>query len=548
MEAHHRHTLFSLFIGISFFAVTCHFAYSEPPPLDIREYVEEYHTLNQKRKEEIRKSEELDRQSREAMANGDASKALSLLKQAIAILKSVPHKAVGETVEMDSTTDSPFGLQPAVVVPPFEYGIINPYDFAVDLGANWDRSLIFIWTLAQPDLAKEEFLWPQDRQLRDVPQSMNLVANILIGDPEIDAKYYNYAKEKSFLPKNIPAYRRFIKALVERYDGDGIDDMPDLRKPIKYWQVDNEPPHGLRDYPEFLKITYLAIKEADPEAKVIIGGVQGMPPVSTYLKGFDTFYLPILDELEKLDGNYFDIFDFHWYGNATGDYLGVRTVYEYIKKKIDKRGLSPTGGYWITEMGTYSGDPLPVPILRNYDYPFQTEEQQAEDLFKRYIYPLSIGIKKVFSGFGIKEGFKYDEGFFDFTGLIYDGRLSHDRGKGLKKLAYYTYQLMTQKFQGVDWDNIATISDGKENIYAFKFTKKGTGKVLYAAWWDYFAEKGYKKGDTKNWCLPADVQLAEITSCVTNMSGTRESWKAKGSPNKIEILLKESPLVIEPMN
>ena len=84
-----------------------------------------------------------------------------------------------------------------------------------------------------------------------------------------------------------------------RYDGDGIDDMPGLREPIKYWQVDNEPPHGLRDYAGFLKITYRAIKEADPEAKVIIGGVPGMPPVSTYLEVFDEFYLPILDELAK---------------------------------------------------------------------------------------------------------------------------------------------------------------------------------------------------------------------------------------------------------
>jgi len=44
-------------------------------------------------------------------------------------------------------------------------------------------------------------------------------------------------------PYDMDAYRRFVLALVERYDGDGKDDMPGLKYPIKYWEASNEPSH-----------------------------------------------------------------------------------------------------------------------------------------------------------------------------------------------------------------------------------------------------------------------------------------------------------------
>ena len=45
------------------------------------------------------------------------------------------------------------------------------------------------------------------------------------------------AKENEYLckPKDMQAYKRFVSKTVERYDGDGEDDMPGLKIPIKYW-------------------------------------------------------------------------------------------------------------------------------------------------------------------------------------------------------------------------------------------------------------------------------------------------------------------------
>lgn len=36
-------------------------------------------------------------------------------------------------------------------------------------------------------------------------------------------------------PSDWAAYQKFVEAVVERYDGDGINDMPGLVIPVKYW-------------------------------------------------------------------------------------------------------------------------------------------------------------------------------------------------------------------------------------------------------------------------------------------------------------------------
>ena len=42
------------------------------------------------------------------------------------------------------------------------------------------------------------------------------------------------------VPEDMDHWIRYVNAFVERYDGDGIDDMPGLTGPVKHWQVENE--------------------------------------------------------------------------------------------------------------------------------------------------------------------------------------------------------------------------------------------------------------------------------------------------------------------
>ena len=120
-------------------------------------------------------------------------------------------------------------------------------------------------------------------------------------------------------PCDIDAYAKFLAKAVERYDGDGEDDMPDLKIPVKYWEIMNEPSMqggneggmgeelkffvGTSDeYLEILKKSYQTIKKADPEAKVLHAGMAGMQ------ENFLDFWRPIFDQG---GGNYFDIANIH---------------------------------------------------------------------------------------------------------------------------------------------------------------------------------------------------------------------------------------------
>ena len=116
-----------------------------------------------------------------------------------------------------------------------------------------------------------------------------------------------------YLPRDMAAYTAWVTSVVERYDGDGVDDMPGLVRPPLAWEVDNEPdqhnqvaarqdgepidpederlpaPAGsfetASEYAQVLVATSAAIRAADPDATVLSAGMfrAGMPAGREYL-------------------------------------------------------------------------------------------------------------------------------------------------------------------------------------------------------------------------------------------------------------------------
>ena len=107
------------------------------------------------------------------------------------------------------------------------------------------------------------------------------------------------------------------------------------------------------------------------------------------------------------------------------------------------------------------------------------------------------------------EGFKHDGGYFDYTGLIYDGQDAGDAGLGVKKLGYYTYKKMTETLEGSDWNSIERIRESGD-VYIYKFLKNG--HPVYVAWWDYFNDGSYTPGKTISVTLSG---LSGTTAVVT---------------------------------
>ena len=81
-------------------------------------------------------------------------------------------------------------------------------------------------------------------------------------------------------------YKNFLIKLVDRYDGDGSNDMPGLTKPIKYWDVMNEPEFKMffkgskEDFIEIFNFSSKVIKEKQPDAVIVMAGAAGMFPES----------------------------------------------------------------------------------------------------------------------------------------------------------------------------------------------------------------------------------------------------------------------------
>jgi len=408
---------------------------------------------------------------------------------------------------------SPFGFLPASVDhPDYDY---PRFADAQNIGIRWHRPAVAaFWFLIQPDLNDPAYDWSlHDDQYGSVPAGIHILANI---SADHWLHTHGYTEPGSYRPIDETKYVAFVQATVERYDGDGVNDMSGLMNPIKYWQVDNEPKAHLTGFADLQRITYQAIKEACPDCTVLIGGSAGFP--ENYIQGFDEVYGPILSELA---GRYVDVFDFHWYGTADGEYrlrdtVTGEDVYDHIRTALTANGFPPDLPLWITEMGAYSGDPAEP------KFPYQTERQQAGDYFRRYIYALSRGVQKVFAAFGLMEGFgPTEDGYFDHTGLIYDGQDSNDPGiVGVKKLGYYTYKKMTEQLEGADWSTLTALHDGTDGDHLYLFRVLKDGRPIYIAWWDYFDEPDYSPGDTKSITLTGLVGTAVTVTTVVPFADT----------------------------
>jgi len=429
--------------------------------------------------------------------------------------------------------DSPFGFHPADVPPDISP---EPFGPAREIGVRWHRPMIYaFWFRVKNDSEdmKGGFRWDKsDAIIAKAPPGMNILWNLSARGNTLP---------NSWLPADPEAYREYVRAVVERYDGDGRDDAPGSPV-VRYWQIDNEPNLVRQGTPEqyaqVARMTYEAARVASENCRIVLGGVGGGPEPSgpgSSIEAFRRFYVPVLREL---DGRGFDVFDFHWYGGATGDYRRFGEVYREVRDALDRFGFRQAE-IWVTEMSSYSGQPRGMP--------YQSEEQQAADLVKRYVYPLSLGVKKVFWAFGLVEGFgPPDNDYFDNTGLIYDGRGPHDRGRGVRKRAYFACQIMTEKLEGSDWEHVETLDVGPPHVYAYQFRRReNPQRITIVLWWDRFEEPPEGRSETRTVELRLDGNMVEVTSAVTDENGRRQTWTVRPEAGAVRLSLDAAPLFVQ---
>ena len=146
-------------------------------------------------------------------------------------------------------------------------------------------------------------------------------------------------------PCSMKNYETFLLALIDRYDGDGFNDMPGLTKPIIYWEIMNEPEFKMffkgteEEFVEIFNFSSKIIKDKQKNSVILMAGAAGMFPEN---KKFCKSALP------KIKDN-FDIANIHHITTPDGrcdKELWVDEFSNMLKSlKIDKP-------IWITEAMT----------------------------------------------------------------------------------------------------------------------------------------------------------------------------------------------------
>jgi len=116
-------------------------------------------------------------------------------------------------------------------------------------------------------------------------------------------------------PCSMENYKIFLTSLVDRYDGDGSNDMPGLIKPIIHWEIMNEPEFKMffkgtkEDFVEIFNFSSKLIKSKQKDAVIVMAGAAGMFPEN---KKYWNSVLP------KIKDN-FDIANIHHISTPEGD-------------------------------------------------------------------------------------------------------------------------------------------------------------------------------------------------------------------------------------
>lgn len=273
-------------------------------------------------------------------------------------------------------------------------------------------------------------------------------------------------------PVDMRAYRDFVSGLARR-----------TRGAVGCWQVGNEEESPgwwtgtSAQYLELLRVTRQALREADPGAKLALGGFTSEVTTAATLSsegespeaiarslGARRAPTPrqeraVRSQVSTMEavlagaGDLVDVVDIHLYN----DYRTIPARVTWLRKRMQASGYRKP--IWSTEVGG--------PDTANTPY---SDTASAEEVVKRSVLALASGVEKVF-WLNLRESRSgADVGRFGRLGLV-------DRG-GRPKPSFRAYQTMIQELGDLPYQAALTIPGG----YGFRF---GEGpRTVWVLWAD----------------------------------------------------------------
>jgi len=375
-------------------------------------------------------------------------------------------------------------------------------------------------------------------------------------------------------------FREYISGLVERYDGDGKDDMPGLLFPILHYQIGNEYYNELfwagtvEEYGLLLREAAAAARASCQEVKIVLSGIGFEKVYGFYAVDMDpTTKAYVRERLPRVPVNMrpfvkrseqfsmrsaefkdaYDILDARWpnYGIVSKS------------KELLRRLGSPDKEVWSAEI--YSGFPLmeplvlpnwtlqawPTPsksreylrILKNSRHPKFAEinawyrGMQAAQVVKLCMVALDAGSAKLMMGWAV-----------DAQHVLAVSTLSHH---GLYSAtsknfwpAAYTYNLLIRKLDGIQRVRRLPMPDG---LYVYECTVRDGRRVLVAFCDDHVGQNHNQPTAEMEAQIPFPARRATITHIVTEVDRSLpETQQVDVGRGYLRLRLTESPVFIEP--
>jgi hypothetical protein len=270
---------------------------------------------------------------------------------------------------------------------PLEAHLVEASATAKSTGARWTRG----HTVAFPRLSYDRWLaegrsWTRFDAWMWHVQNASLKPVGMIG-PWPGNRTHQFTSAYVLSAEETEDYSAFVRAAVERYDGDGVADMPGLKTPIRYWEIDNEPDlknaPGLgrrarsgfstpEQFAEIVRVSAAAIREADPAAQILQGGI-GRP---SQIHGYE-----YMQALFKRPGIWeaVDIVSIHVYHRGP-DVVRLESAIRRAQAVAKGKPV------WLTEVS--------VPSVGRHLW--IDEDWQAEMVFRTAITAMRLGVEKVF--------------------------------------------------------------------------------------------------------------------------------------------------------
>lgn len=230
--------------------------------------------------------------------------------------------------------------------------LIDRFDDINSIGAKWVRFDIS-WNSLQPN-DPEVYNWSTFDRVIDEANKRGIKCVVILDNTPKWARIPGCTLNERCAPEDNNTFASFSQAVVNRYSKRGV----------KFWEIWNEPNHvgswgqtpDVIAYIDLLKKTYTAIKQEDPNAIVISGGL-----APTYSRDGNIAPADFLSAIYQEGAqNYFDAVGHHPYSypampSYTGDWSGWTQMLDLRKIMVKNNDINKR--IWITEYGAPTGGP-----------------------------------------------------------------------------------------------------------------------------------------------------------------------------------------------